>query len=253
MKFMSESSIDIEQLRKSVKRFGYFYPIIVNKEGDIIDGLHRKEADSNWPQKVVDAPTAFEKVLARLHAHYRRKVPQEETAKLFLVIAEELEDRGIPQDKICAEMAKLLPYRDRYIRELLPDEYKRVYTKSELTPNHEQKPEKVVLPSADEYLADYRARHAQPDVEYLSWSLTKNYGVPEREARAMARGRPAYVGQAAKAPAKPSKYEPPQSPTCRCPMCMRDGADKLAILANFVENTVVAQRTLFEFVTEALK
>jgi len=34
---------------------------------------------------------------------------------------------------------------------------------------------------------------------------------------------------------------------------MRDGADKLAILANFVENTVLAQRTLFEFVTEALR
>ena len=253
-------------ISKTLKYVKYLYPILLDAHGNIIDGDHRSKIDPNWPTITLEhIKTPTQLTSARLIANnHRRTMPKEEKEELINKLARcLLEDDKVPRYEILKAISDItaIPYRtvSRYISEA----YKRSGGYETEKPNghvaiqEEQaeiaEPEKVVLPSAEEYLADYRARHTQPDVEYLSWSLTKNYGVPEREARAMARGRPAYTGQAAKAPAKPSRYEPPQSPTCRCPMCMRDGADKLAILANFVENTVLAQRTLSEFVTEALK
>ena len=253
-------------IAKSLKVVKHLYPVLKDAHGNVIDGDHRLSVDPNWPVIFLDhIKTPTQLILARMIANtHRRMITIEERREMLNKAADSLVKEGVKKEEVVNTLNDLTTFSKQYIRNLINPTYKRDYEQKPQPANSlirgdssapviEKEPEKVVLPSAEEYLADYRARHAQPDVEYLSWSLTKNYGVPEREARAMARSRPAYVGQAAKAPAKPSKYEPPQSPTCRCPMCMRDGADKLAILANFVENTVLAQRTLFEFVTEALR
>ena len=121
----------------------------------------------------------------------------------------------------------------------------------ELAKTDEEQPRETM----EEYIADYRAKHAAPDTEFLAWSLSEKYGLPERESRKLARGRPAYTGEPREAavPTKPSRYEPPQSPTCRCPLCGRDSADKTLIISNFVEDKEMAQKTLHDFITEALR
>jgi len=149
----------------------------------------------------------------------------------------------------------------RTVVRYVPEEYKdltkskarRGKGKSDATVASETKQEEQ--PSIEEYLKDYFEKNLVPDLDFLIWALCKNYGITEKNAKdAIDSMKPkASKAEEKKQKTRTSKYEEKQAPTCRCPMCMRDGADKLAMLANFVEDTGMAQRTLSEFVTEALK
>lgn len=67
-------------LIQSVKSVGKLVPILKDKDGSIIDGLHRQEIDPYWPSitvEAVDTPVKLE--LARLAANFcRRNVSSEE-------------------------------------------------------------------------------------------------------------------------------------------------------------------------------
>jgi hypothetical protein len=40
--------------RRNGKKFGELFPVIVNKEGLVIDGRHRLAACKNWKREIVD-------------------------------------------------------------------------------------------------------------------------------------------------------------------------------------------------------
>jgi len=120
---MSEEEFSDESLKKSIDATGPLYEVLVSEDGEVLDGKHRLAVNPNHPKKTVPAKTRIEKILVRLHAHHRRRVPREETQALILELAHELE-KETAKENVATELVKWLPYNESYIRRLLPDEYK---------------------------------------------------------------------------------------------------------------------------------
>jgi len=62
-------------LKQSEKGIGQLYPILVAKDGEIIDGFHRDKADKNWKRVKLDhIDTEEKKLQARLVANFHRRI-----------------------------------------------------------------------------------------------------------------------------------------------------------------------------------
>lgn len=101
------------------------YPAIVAKDSlEILDGRTRKEADPNWPERIVEIKDPKDRVLIPLLANYRRRVSKDETQAQILQLASMLSDEGVSRAKMVTKLSEMLPYSERYIRKLLPAKYK---------------------------------------------------------------------------------------------------------------------------------
>ena len=121
----------VEQLRKSSKIVNPLTPVIINQNEKLLSGRHRRLADPNWPTTVVETKDRKEELLITIHSNIQRRVPREETQTQVLELARILESDGVKRLDISSELAKILPFSDRYIRRLLPDEYKHVEMRRE--------------------------------------------------------------------------------------------------------------------------
>jgi len=128
----------VEALRRSLDKVGQIYSIIVDEQGEIISGRHRALAGAGR-KAVINLQEAARrlgvsreatKVIYRMHSNVQRQVSAEETKALLLTLAREFEEQGVPKEKIASELVKWAPYSDRYIRDLLPEEYKLVEKRS---------------------------------------------------------------------------------------------------------------------------
>ena len=57
----------VEEIRESIAEYGDlrgYFPVLVNKQGDVIDGRHRLAIDRNWPTRTIDTESDDGKVLA---------------------------------------------------------------------------------------------------------------------------------------------------------------------------------------------
>lgn len=84
-------------LKKSENKIGQLYPILVAKDGKIIDGFHRKDADPNWKTLVVPEIDTEEKLLlARLIANFhRRQVTKQEKEEWINGLAKIYKAQGL--------------------------------------------------------------------------------------------------------------------------------------------------------------
>lgn len=116
----------ISELRASSKRVGRLYPILLDRHGDIIDGLHRFEADENWPKIVLEnIGTVKEKLIARLIGNVcRRHVSAEEKSELLERLGEVYFNEGVESGKIAYEIAEETGMSYRWVMNYLPDKYK---------------------------------------------------------------------------------------------------------------------------------
>ncbi|MHA1712025.1 MAG: hypothetical protein ACTSUS_08220 [Candidatus Freyarchaeota archaeon] len=75
----------VSDLKVSSERVGRFYPILVDKHGNVIDGMHRLEADESWPKmRLENVETGEQRLLARLISNVcRRHVPAEEKTEIL--------------------------------------------------------------------------------------------------------------------------------------------------------------------------
>lgn len=158
----------IAGLRKSFKVLRPVYPIVKSKRtGKIIDGLHRYEASPITYEKYSVELDMDEKeeILYRLHLNYRRKVTKNERRGQLIKLAEILKKEGVTREEMVSELAKITPFTPRYVRELLPDEYKMVEftskVKAELVPP--PKP-KVYKPKET---AEYRVARMHPRISKM--------------------------------------------------------------------------------------
>ena len=144
----------VENLKRSLSVVGQIYAVIVDEDGDIISGKHRALAGAPY-KKIINIGEAARrlgvskkaaKIIYRMHSNVQRKVSAEETKSELLALANELEAQGVPKDKIAAELVKWAPYSERYIRELLPEEYKQAEKRSK-TPQELSEEDKVWLAS----------------------------------------------------------------------------------------------------------
>jgi len=279
-----EERYDLTESRRSVREL---YPVLLDAHGNVIDGFHRLRAAPGWRTETLEhIRTPTQLVLARIIANtHRRSVSREEREEQINELARcLLEGENLPREELISTIAELTTFSDDYIRRLTSDDYKLrpgvgggAHASVGLSPTQREEFDEtlrnigIVVPrgtpgppsldaiseeeapakSIDGYIADYFSRFKRPDEEFLVWDLQQKYDVSEEEALRHLKEF--------KEPKKPQvrserpTYEPLQSPTCCCPLCGRDGADKLLILANFVEDANMAQLTLFDFITEALK
>ena len=83
--------------KKSTKVVGQLYPVIVDQAGNVIDGLHRREADPNWRTEVhpeIDSQEKF--LIARCVANWhRREVPREEKEEWINGLARIYKKQGL--------------------------------------------------------------------------------------------------------------------------------------------------------------
>jgi len=143
---MSEEEFSDESLKKSIDATGPLYEVLVSEDGEVLDGKHRLAVNPNHPKKTVPAKTRIEKILIRLHAHHRRRVPRAETEALILELAQELEKTGVTKEDISAQLGKITPYSERWIRELLPLEFKKPEKVEAARVGAELIPQKKVVP-----------------------------------------------------------------------------------------------------------
>jgi len=122
----------VEQLRKSRIIIGEQAAVVVDFDGEVLSGMHRKEAgweksesiDTKLIAQKLGVTIPIAKEIVRVHFNLQRKPSKEETQRSLLTIAKELELKGVPKENITTEVAKLVPYSDRWVRELLPTTYK---------------------------------------------------------------------------------------------------------------------------------
>jgi ParB-like chromosome segregation protein Spo0J len=63
---MQEKPI-ISYLKFSSKNVGRLYPVLIDKQGNVIDGMHRLKADKNWPKiKLENVETEEQRLITRL-------------------------------------------------------------------------------------------------------------------------------------------------------------------------------------------
>jgi len=120
---MSENGEIVENLRRSRELLGELEEVILDQNGQPIDGKHRLKAYPGWKTKTIpaDRKTA---ILLRLHRNYRRTVPRSEVKQILNELALTLEREGIPAENIAQEIVKLSPSSEPYTLSLLPRKYK---------------------------------------------------------------------------------------------------------------------------------
>jgi very-short-patch-repair endonuclease len=125
----------IENLKRSLQQIGQIYAVIRDYDGEILSGRHRIKAGANIIHEVdsrkiaekLGIPEKIAKLMIKLHSNVQRRMKREETQRMLLEMAKELEKKGVPKEKIASEIySKYVPYSKRYVLELLPDEYKQV-------------------------------------------------------------------------------------------------------------------------------
>lgn len=123
---MSRSREEVrEGIKKSKTILGPIYPVLVKKGTlQIIDGITRKQADPTWPEREVEAPDKRTEILLRMHANYRRPVSRKETQTELLLLANLLEEEGVPPEQIMSKLGEMTPYSPPWLRVLLPKKYK---------------------------------------------------------------------------------------------------------------------------------
>lgn len=110
----------------SAKRVGQLYSILVDPQGNIIDGLHRHAIDPNWRKEVVPwVQSRRDFLIARIHANlHRRTVPKEERQRDFTELALILQNEGAAVGELSTNISELTGFSEDYVRNLLPRQLK---------------------------------------------------------------------------------------------------------------------------------
>lgn len=272
---------DSYDLRRSKQALEALYPVLEDSHGNVIDGVHRLEADPSWPRRRLEGiNTRKQFLVARIVANsQRRRVPREERRKQFDLLATELMDEGLKPGDIASEIESLTGFTRKYVLELVRDEFKRGYGRKSVQPTFE--PEEAPSPPEEEgqprpglgkptyhvdrlegarkHIAEYRARYTQPDEEFLAWEVGRSFGLETGEAKRLVkeglapRERPEEEPQAIHEATRRRPAARPVAPkTTRCPLCRRTGADLTLILTRLEEFESQLQPLAYEWVKEAL-
>jgi hypothetical protein len=122
---MGEEDI-IKYLKVSSERAGRLYPVLVDKHGNVIDGLHRLSADEKWPKVTVESvETEEQRLIARLVSNVcRRNVPAKEKREMLGRLAEIYLNEGVKPKGIAERIMKRTGMSYRWVMKYLPGRYK---------------------------------------------------------------------------------------------------------------------------------
>lgn len=126
-------------LKKSEKGIGQLYPILVAKDGEVIDGVHREEADKTWKRvRLEHIDTEEKKLVARLVANYhRRQITSLEKSNWINKLARIYEEQGykieasskgrFPKNEIIEKIEQETGLSKNIVRQYLLESYKQHY------------------------------------------------------------------------------------------------------------------------------
>jgi hypothetical protein len=122
---MSEEDI-ITYLKVSGERAGMLYPVLVDKYGNVIDGLHRLAADKKWPKVTVEGvETEEQRLIARLVSNVcRRNVPAKEKREMLGRLGEIYLKEGVEKGKIAYKIAEKTGMSYQWVMKYLPEKFK---------------------------------------------------------------------------------------------------------------------------------
>ena len=125
---------DMGELERSLNQIGQLYGNIVclQHPDRVLSGRHRKSLGFDKATTIdIDSYAHKWKVshyMAELivmsHSNVQRRVPRAERKAELMEMAKELEAKGTPKDRVSTELPRWFPGSPRWVRELLPDEYK---------------------------------------------------------------------------------------------------------------------------------
>lgn len=109
----------VEEIRKTFEKYGPLYPVLVDKNGNIIDGFTRKKVDPNWPEiKLEWVDNEIDRLKIGIIANFhRREITAEEISKKLAKL-KELTGWNVKQ------IAENLGVSKQWVYQYLPQKYK---------------------------------------------------------------------------------------------------------------------------------
>lgn len=98
----------ISDIRRSASVVSRLYPVLVDQQGRVIDGVHRLKADPDWFKvKVPGVETEEQRLLARLVSNVcRRNVSAEEKTQMLDELGQVYLEQGVPHSELIKTITK---------------------------------------------------------------------------------------------------------------------------------------------------
>ena len=118
--------VEISDLRLSSKTVGKLYPVLLDRDGNVIDGKHRLAADESWPKiKLEHVGCERERLLARLISNVcRRTVSSSEKRGILERLGRIYLEAGERPGKLAYRIAQETGMSYRWVMKYLPDDLK---------------------------------------------------------------------------------------------------------------------------------
>jgi len=122
---MNEEDI-VTYLKVSGERAGRLYPVLLDKHGNVIDGMHRLTADKKWPKITVEnIETEEQRLIARIISNVcRRHIPAKEKREMLGRLGEIYQKEGVEQGKIAYKIAEKTGMSYTWVMKYLPEKFK---------------------------------------------------------------------------------------------------------------------------------
>lgn len=113
-------------LKSSAEKVGCLYPILLDNNGEIIDGEHRFQVNNKWRKvKLTHVTTEKDRLLVRIVANnVRRRVPSDEKNKLLNRLGQVLMNEGIKPGEIANSIAEETGMSYRWVAKYLSNQFK---------------------------------------------------------------------------------------------------------------------------------
>lgn len=174
---MSAKEYDLKTSEDSV---GQLYPVLLAKDGKVIDGLHRLKSDKGWRTETLEQIDTEEKLLlARCIANWhRRSVPRAEKEEWIDGLAKIYKEQGFAAP-LAAKVADETGLGVRTVMEYLSDDYKDM-SKARTVP----RPERLIPASQrieSELGPEYVERHREEVKEEVREEVKEEITAEVRE------------------------------------------------------------------------
>lgn len=118
--------VEISDLRLSSKTVGKLYPVLLDRDGNVIDGEHRLAVDESWPKiKLEHVGCERERLLARLISNVcRRTVSSSEKSDTLARLGRIYLEAGERPGKLAYRIAQETGMSYRWVMKYLPDDLK---------------------------------------------------------------------------------------------------------------------------------
>jgi hypothetical protein len=122
---MNEEDI-VTYLKVSGERAGRLYPVLLDKHGNIIDGMHRLTADNKWPKITVEnIETEEQRLIARIISNVcRRHIPTKEKTEMLGRLGEIYLNEGVEPGKIAYKIVEKTGMSYTWVMKYLPEKFK---------------------------------------------------------------------------------------------------------------------------------